>query len=420
MELSLFKKSIVESPYYDFFKEMTADFKFPLINETKTIKGLYNIYKYVYEEVEAWQTLKNEAPRELSNSHTYFLSIKDSIINTLTHIIQQKNLEISTLNIYVSELIERIRNTNSLKPFPSNFPITNFLLTLHKQNNELFNGAYKYYSDNISSGNLTRNTMSGILLAHEFENIHGSGYVKRKGIEKKSLLKLRNDFEKLTNKAEEELLDHLNNYNQVYNEKLDEILKFKEEKENLFAEWFNVSTRNYEIFYKESKQNTLDLERTYEEKLRLEKPAEYWRLRAEKLNKEGRYYFNGMIVIIALFGVSLYVLLLVAPQGMLTSFEEPSSAIKWSIMSILFVSLVFYGVRLTQKIAFSTFHLARDAEEREQLTYVYLSLLKDNTVDVEEKKLILQALFSRAETGLLKDDSSPTMPNDLIGKILNR
>lgn len=32
----------------------------------------------------------------------------------------------------------------------------------------------------------------------------------------------------------------------------------------------------------------------------------------------------------------------------------------------------------------------------------------------------MQSLFSRAETGLLKDDSSPTMPNDAISKIISK
>lgn len=60
---------------------------------------------------------------------------------------------------------------------------------------------------------------------------------------------------------------------------------------------------------------------------------------------------------------------------------------------------------------FSNYHLARDAEEREKLTYLYLSMLEKGAIDKEERKIILQSLFSRSDTGLLKEDSSPTMPN---------
>jgi hypothetical protein len=47
---------------------------------------------------------------------------------------------------------------------------------------------------------------------------------------------------------------------------------------------------------------------------------------------------------------------------------------------------------------FSAYHLARDAEERYTLTYLYLSLLKDNNVTDNERNLVMQSLFSRAET----------------------
>ena len=39
---------------------------------------------------------------------------------------------------------------------------------------------------------------------------------------------------------------------------------------------------------------------------------------------------------------------------------------------------------------------------------------------VEDRKLIMQSLFSRADTGLLKDDSGPTMPSDFASKILTK
>ncbi len=62
-------------------------------------------------------------------------------------------------------------------------------------------------------------------------------------------------------------------------------------------------------------------------------------------------------------------------------------------------------------MVFSSFHLQRDAEEREQLTHVYLALTHEkDELDVEARNIILQALFSRADTGLLGGDSGPTMP----------
>ena len=119
--------------------------------------------------------------------------------------------------------------------------------------------------------------------------------------------------------------------------------------------------------------------------------------------------------------VTLYLLLWLTPEGMLLSFVKGNAqAIKWSIIYVTFISFLAFGIRALNKVAFSSFHLARDAEEREQLTYVYLALIKDKAVDEKDKNLIMQSLFSRADTGLLKDDSGPTMPNDFAGKILGR
>lgn len=58
----------------------------------------------------------------------------------------------------------------------------------------------------------------------------------------------------------------------------------------------------------------------------------------------------------------------------------------------------------------SATHLQRDAEERAQLTYFYLALIKDGAIDEKSRDIVIQSLFSRTETGLLGGDSSPTMP----------
>ena len=39
------------------------------------------------------------------------------------------------------------------------------------------------------------------------------------------------------------------------------------------------------------------------------------------------------------------------------------------------------------------------------------ALLKDGAVSDKERELVLSALFSRSDTGLLKGDSSPEMPS---------
>ena len=64
------------------------------------------------------------------------------------------------------------------------------------------------------------------------------------------------------------------------------------------------------------------------------------------------------------------------------------------------------------KSSFSSFHLSRDYRERFQLTNVFLALLHDGDVkcDDQVKQIVMQSLFSRSDTGLLKGEHSFAMP----------
>ena len=139
-----------------------------------------------------------------------------------------------------------------------------------------------------------------------------------------------------------------------------------------------------------SKTKISDLEKTYEELLRLKKPAEYWKSRATTLKSEGWKAIYWLIGLVVFACVTLYLLLWLTPEGMLLSFVKGSAqAIKWSVVYVTFISFLAFGIRALNKVAFSSFHLARDAEEREQLTYVYLALIKDKAVDEKDKNLIM-------------------------------
>jgi len=51
---------------------------------------------------------------------------------------------------------------------------------------------------------------------------------------------------------------------------------------------------------------------------------------------------------------------------------------------------------------------------------LYLALQKEKGIADTERHLIMQSLFSRADSGLLKDDSGPTMPGNFGDKLLTR
>lgn len=88
------------------------------------------------------------------------------------------------------------------------------------------------------------------------------------------------------------------------------------------------------------------------------------------------------------------------------------------LILLTIISFGAYLIRTFAKFTFSSFHLARDAEERYHLTLVYLALKKDANVEEKDRQIILQSLFSRAETGLIGADGGPTMPgNPILNKL---
>lgn len=144
--------------------------------------------------------------------------------------------------------------------------------------------------------------------------------------------------------------------------------------------------------------------------------------------KSTNYYAQGnsaktlLYWIVGVACALLSIILITSPDYIFnTVFDGNKIAIvRWSVVFITLLSLIAFAIRALSKYMFSSFHLARDAEERHTLTFFYLSLLKDTEVKDDDRKLILQSLFSRAETGLLKDESGPTMPSDISSKLMGK
>lgn len=412
------KKKISESENKSWFIEKTQSFDFPYINFHSQIKGVSAIYEFTIQQINGWESLEANLPPELLNSKNYFIAVKESIIQFVENYYSRTP---DYLENYWNNVITKINNLRQY-PLIYNCPESEFLITVNKNVPNSLTGAFYFITSQINSTIVQdKNYYIGTQLAYEFTMKDHTEISLRRNAEKISLSNIRNDFNKYLSKTESEVVDHLSNANAKFNEYTEAIDTLKNDKETLFTEWFENSKTDFETFDVESKEKVINLEKAYQELLSLKKPAEYWALRATKLKTEGWTAINWLIGLVIFACLSLYVLLWLTPEGMLLSFiKGQASAIKWSIIYVTFIAFLTYGIRALNKIAFSSFHLARDAEEREQLTFVYLALIKDGSVDEKDKNLIMQSLFSRADTGLLKEDSSPTMPNDIAGKLFGK
>lgn len=274
----------------------------------------------------------------------------------------------------------------------------------------------------------TFDSFTGVLMAYEFRLQDQTHLVKRRNAEKKSFTTLRNDLEEERNRLVSEIADFRS-----------EIDTWRSETEDTFKDWFDrmqEQTADWFTHYKEDSEKAVaahstlfnkmadhaiernkELEALYREKLRLAAPATYWANRARNLNFQGLLWACLLIVtaVATIAGAGCFF------WGWLH--KEP---VPFGLQSLQGVALfgataaaAVFLIRMLSKLTFSAFHLQRDAEEREQLTHLYLALIHEGALDIDSRDIVLQALFSRADSGLLGGDHGPTMPSpaDIIAGV---
>lgn len=374
-------------------------------SEPIELNGLVNIYQYVYSQDKDWQKENREViPEYLLNSASFFSNIKEEILSYLESYGKRYGYDYQHWN----RIKRQIRNlsADNYYIFPFNASETKFLIQLHENFPKSVEHAVSFLANNYTKKqSFNQDTLTGLLRAYEFKQ-QDVDLVSRRNSEEKSLSELRSSYNKYLSEAKTEV-DAFTN-------------KTIETKKSRFDDWYSQTQKGFDTFEKKSKQAIQDLESTYREKLKLEAPAKYWNDRAVKLKNEGKKWLIALIICSVVAIISLGTVLYFISDGTLKDlFTSSASAIRWSIVFITFVSFLAFAIRIFSKLTFSSYHLVRDAEEREQLAYVFLALKKEKNIDATQEHLIMQSLFSRADSGLLKDDASPTMPGgSMIEKII--
>lgn len=416
MDIKDFRKFVKDSPIKDKLRSLKTVINYSKINSRKEFNGIESIYKFIFEQVIGWNHIEN-LPEYLNYSRIHFESLKSNIIG-LTTFFSENN--ISQFDANWNYFVERFANEKTSSGYfvlLYDAPETDFLLKVSQKNNGNILGAIDYLiGDNINLSN-NNEYISGVLYAYEFKNQNDSEILHRRNSEKISLSQIRNKFNEYIVEAEQQLNSNLSDAKENLTNHFETVDKLKIEKNKNFEDWFSGVQTGFDNFFSNSSESIKNNEDLYREKLRLEAPAKYWKDRGELLKKEGKNYLNWLIGISSVAAILLFTLLmLLGTDYFETAFNDKIKGIKWSIILVTIVSLLAFTIKILSKMTFSSFHLSRDAEEREQLTHFYLALKKDTTIEPEERQLILQSLFSRADTGLLKEDSSPTMPTSFIEK----
>jgi len=415
MTIKDLRKEINQSEYKDFFKSCTVHINYPHIDFTIDLKGIDAIYGFVLRQNKGWDS--TELPSYLNSSKEHFKKLKSQILD----LVNGGHYNVESKWQKIKSKIQNEETNNRTKVFTSDSSITKFLEELHKENPNYVKGAYNFLTgqnETINSNDL----LTGLIRAYEYKNQGRTDISKRRSNERAAISTIRNSFENYVSETEGEINEVLEDSKEKLVGQTTQIDELLDSKKTEFDDWISLSKSGFTEFDDNSKKKITDLEDTYRKKLQLEAPARYWRTKSNKYREDAIKARNILLTMVAISGIFFAIILITSPDWIFkTVFKGNATAIvRWSIVFIALISLLAFAVKAITKVMFSSFHLARDAEERHTLTFFYLALLKDTNINDDDRKLILQSLFSRAETGLLKEDSGPTMPNDLIGKIIGK
>lgn len=363
------------------------------------LKGLDNIKKFFEEEIEFWNSCSNKAGH-LDNFVHYFQESNNQLNGYINNFkIWDENQRTQQWNHLKGE-IEQQRSRQGLFVFLSISVSGQFLYEMYNTNHQTGDAAYIFLIGQNFSNINDYNYLNGLLKAYEFKNQTETLFIRKRDSERKALNNLRNAF--------------FSKYQDVSNQ----YSIFKNELDGWKSDFIDKNTEynkslkdDYEKFISEKQERFEGLEKEYTELLRFQGPVKFWTTRVSKYKTQGQWWLGGLITVVSVLLAGLVLMLYNEPEIFgYKLFAGDPKAVKGVI---IFASILSFGAYLAKtftKLTLSSFHLQRDAEEREQLTIVYLALIKDSNLETEDRSLVLQALFHRTDTGLLstKDNFSAT------------
>ncbi|WP_417442481.1 DUF6161 domain-containing protein [Idiomarina abyssalis] len=386
--------------------------------KTFDFSTLSHLKKFLHKELEFWSEQKAQLGTEAKNiSFVDGANQFSSFINTLKTIEAENDLTEEDWAAKLQSLKQNhLRGIEQQWLWSDHHFITAYI-ECAKAHGALGARAFYEYANQSPINNLNRcEALAGAIAAFEFFDAPDA-HTKRKTGEKVSLTSLRNSFLEYqgelfsdfsTFKEKQATWDKLSRKKQIR--------RYRAQKQ-IGQKLLSDASDEFKSRMSQWESDISNLEQVYEDKLRLEKPARYWDKAAKKFRLQG---VVTTVVLLALVSLGIIKISSIVEVWMLRG-ETPLSlaSLQGAVLFGSLAAIFAFGVRVLSRMAFSSFHLMRDAEERHQLTHLYLSLTNETESDERAREIILQALFSRSETGLLANENGPSMPglSDLARKV---
>lgn len=230
----------------------------------------------------------------------------------------------------------------------------------------------------------------------------------RKTLSKIEIDKLNKAYTTAINTIETDKQEYMNYMSEIKETEKSWLERTKQD----YDEFSNSAKEKFEKFEIEASQRLENIEKTYEEKLKVVKPAEHMQKEADKYKEETKKYSYVVGGIVMFIIILLY--FIITPKiefGNKTILEitlfSKEIPIYSSLIILSIISIALYFLRIFVKLLMSSKHLETEYRQKYSLTYFYLSLINNgNLTDEEVNNKILALLFSSADTGLIKGDTS--------------
>jgi len=196
---------IKNSPYLETLNQLEIKVDFPNIGESYELIGIYNIYNFYYGQYNNWSTkiLKNYGSCFRESVNFFYSGLRAIVDFVNRNIIDSSNNTKSSI-----EHSFNLNVRNQLIPprdvFSYNAPAVDFLLSVYKFNQSLYQPAFEY----ITRGSLNSNSkinLNGYFLAYEFENKENSFLFNQRESEKKAIARIRSEISGLSNEYQNEI-----------------------------------------------------------------------------------------------------------------------------------------------------------------------------------------------------------------------
>ncbi len=161
----------------------------------------------------------------------------------------------------------------------------------------------------------------------------------------------------------------------------------------------------------DTKKEFESLKSALREKIAIAEPVIYWKQRSKSYAYRSAIW-GTMTVAVAI--VSIYLIWLGLENiPDISNINDVKNQIKVTVLFITGIGVITYVLSMFGRMFLSSMHILSDIDERSSLTQFYLSLIEGGKLDEKQREIILQSLFSRTDSGIIKGGTEMNFPGGI-------